>query len=304
MALDLSKLQNVRVTATGWSSACPVCRKNGSDKSGNHLAIKRSGEYHCAVGGGGAHSKAIFQLAGLGGSGEYNGESFEPIKPEIVVEKTWPLDCLNRLVQDHSYWTVKRGVPIEVLAPLKGGVATSGPFSRRYVFPIFNDRGEIHGFTGRAIPEKMEPRWLHNGKVSNWVWGDLAGIREYGRAILVEGVGCRLALDTRGVRGALPIWGLKIHEAVLAFLVSANPRDIVISLNNDPDEKKGPEAAARIKSVLDKLFSKDVTRIELPPRKDFLDNMSEADWTDYLARLNSPQDSSTKDLTVESSKAD
>ena len=305
MALDLSKLECVKITSTGWTARCPECARNGSgDKSGNHLAILRDGRFHCAVGGSSnSHSKAIWRLAGSGQSGEAE-DSPDPVTQPIVVEQTWPLSVLDRLIQENAYWN-DRGIPDRVLTPLRGGVATSAQMKGRWVFPIFDSRGEIHGFTGRAIDKNVEARWRHLGKVSNWVWGDLAGIKEFGRAILVEGVGCRLALDTEGVRGALPIWGLHISQAILGFLVSANPRDIVIALNNDVEKSKGPEAAERIKSVMDKLFGKGVARVLLPPAKDFLDKtMTQEKWDEWKLALDPPkidESESEKVLTSDTS---
>jgi hypothetical protein len=47
--------------------ACPACRENGGDKSGEHLAVFESGAFHCIADNSPAHRKRIWELAGAHG---------------------------------------------------------------------------------------------------------------------------------------------------------------------------------------------------------------------------------------------
>lgn len=276
MSLDLSKLVNLRRNGSGWVAQCPACAAVGNDTKGkNHLGILSDGRFNCIVDNSSDHRSFIFSLVGIGENGQLS--SFQPVEPPVEIERTWPVSLLDRLIKDYSYW-VKRGVSEEVLVPLRGGVAVDGQMRARFVFPIFNGRDEIIGFTGRSLGN-VEPRWRHLGKVSKWVWGDLDEIESTGQAILVEGAGCRLALATHGVPQALPLWGLNISDAVIGALISANPRDIIIATNNE-ESGRGQIAAIKIKRVLDKFFDPGVVRIELPLAKDFLDMSPQqmAEW--------------------------
>lgn len=271
MSLDLSKLVNLRRNGSSWTAQCPVCAANGRDTKGrNHLGILSDGRFNCIVDNSQTHRSAIFNLVGVGQNGE-NPPIFVAAEPPVALDKTWPASVLERLVKDPSYW-VKRGVKAEVLEPLKGGVAVDGQMKARYVFPIFDANGVIVGFTGRSLGN-IQPRWKHIGRVSSWVWGGLDAIQETGQAILVEGAGCRLALDSYDIPQSLVLWGVNLSEALLAKLIELNPHDIVIATNNEVSGI-GLAAAERIKKTLDKFFDDGVVRIGLPSKKDFLE-MSE-----------------------------
>ncbi len=289
MALDINKLTGIKRLGDKIKAQCPACALDGGDRGMEHLVIFRDGAYGCAVDRSVEHSAVIWQLAG---SPEGETTLVAPPEPQIEIERTWPASDLQKLVADHSYWE-KRGVATEIVAPCQGGVALRGQMKDRYVIPIFNDDDEVIGFTGRALRPDMKPKWKHLGKVSSWVWGGLEEIRATRQAILVEGAGCRFALDGRGHRNSLVLWGVHVSGAVLGALIAANPTDIAIATNNDPGRLNpgtgrssfpGQEAAVRAKLILDNFFDPGVVRIVLPEAKDFLDQDA-ANWTAWEARL-------------------
>lgn len=79
ISLDVSRLENVKRHQDGSiRAACPACRANGSDKSGDHLLIQPSGKFGCATNpSDGTHRKEIFALVGIkpAGSTHRNGTS-------------------------------------------------------------------------------------------------------------------------------------------------------------------------------------------------------------------------------------
>lgn len=302
MPLDLSRLANVRPSAEGHQAACPACREqNGGDSKGDHLRVWKSGRWSCVVDQSPEHNRAIWQLAGDGGADGVTLDLSPPHEPQLEIERTWPASSLAGLIADHSYWA-GRGVPEEIMASLRGGVATKGQLANRHVLPVFNDDGLVHGFAGRALRPGMLPKYKHIGKVSSWVWGDLAGIEETGRAILVESPGDRLALDARGVPGALVLWGVNLSQSVLAYLIAANPRDIVIATNNDVKaHAAGQRAAAKIARTLAAFFDPGTVRVVLPGPKDLLDQhwtdgaLNDEAWAEWAARLDPVEPSTEAD---------
>ena len=64
--LDEAKLENVQRLAGGSiRAACPACRLDGGDHTGDHLLIEPSGKFGCAkYPGDGEHRKQIWKLAG------------------------------------------------------------------------------------------------------------------------------------------------------------------------------------------------------------------------------------------------
>lgn len=66
MTLDLNKIANLRPFQDGYRGACPACREDGSDRSGDHLLIRKNGKFGCAVfPGNHEHRQRIKQLVGL-----------------------------------------------------------------------------------------------------------------------------------------------------------------------------------------------------------------------------------------------
>lgn len=270
MSLDQSRLIGLKILSNKRVAQCPACALNGGDKNKNHLVIYPDGKYGCVVDKSEEHSKIIWKLA-AGQSVDYIAPETTSIK-KIEVERTWPINKLESLVRDHSYWN-KRGISDETVAPFRGGVAvTVGQMQGRYVFPMFKNENTIIGFTGRRIDGKSDMKWKHLGKTSLWKWGDINEIKKTKRAILVESIGDALKLMEYGVKDVLCIFGLNLSETVLGLLISLSPNEIIISTNRDNSEKEqGQKAAIRIKKTLDTFFNPSTINIIHPPenRKDW-----------------------------------
>jgi hypothetical protein len=61
--LDLQKLENVRRLEGKITARCPVCKEEGSDRTGNHLVLFDDGKFTCIVDS--AHNRGIFKLVGI-----------------------------------------------------------------------------------------------------------------------------------------------------------------------------------------------------------------------------------------------
>ena len=58
-----------------------------------------------------------------------------------------------------------KGIDSSILKKLKGGLATKGKMYQRFVFPIYNQHKQIHGFSGRDMAtSKDRPKWKHIGR--------------------------------------------------------------------------------------------------------------------------------------------
>lgn len=294
MPLVLEKLVNVRAGAGGAKIArCPACAEMGRDHTGDHLIIYPDGRFGCLVNPQDKeHTRRIWKLAGdgiLDGKNE-KGELVESYRldedPQVDIERVWPTELLDRLIQDHSYWE-SRNIPESVVKPFRGGMATEGMMKGRYVFPIFNSQGEIMGFNGRRIDKNPAMKWKILGPSKKFLWGDLDYIRKERRAILCESMGDTLACLANGARGAICMFGVNLSETVLAFLISAKVREIYIATNNDVKvHHVGQKAAEKIRTTLCKFFSENTIKIHLPPVKDLADEtMTEEKWAEWIAGL-------------------
>lgn len=280
MGLDIAKLYAVKPGPNGTLIAqCPACAKNGRDiKSANHLIIYPNGAYGCAAHqGDNEHTKAIWSLAGDGSinTDQSNQVLTEPIE---TIETFYDESLLDKLVKKHDYF-IGRGITEETLNYFRGGVALSvGKLKNRYVLPLYNEHGKIHGFTGRyiyPIPEDSDiAKWKHIGSRNKFTWPyyfNWKSIIEAKYVILVESPGCVLKLWDCGIKNVLCIFGTVLNSALIKILISLGVT-IIIATNNEPDNNNiGNKAAKAIKKNLEVYFDSDHVQIHLPPKKDFLD---------------------------------
>ena len=165
----------------------------------------------------------------------------------------------------------ERGIPSEIVEPFGGGVGEFGKMARRYVFPIFKDKNTIHGFSGRSLGS-FEPRWKHLGEKSKWIFPLCAEsyIIKKQQVILVEGIGCVLALNDIGVKNVWSLFGLNISSTMMGKLIVLDPKEIIIATNNEKSQI-GNNAAVKLQEKLLNFFNDNRIKIRLPFKKDFLD---------------------------------
>jgi len=68
MNINISQLDNVRITGNKTIARCPACAEIGQDKKGNHLVISEDGKFACVMFQGVSgleHRKRIFRLVGI-----------------------------------------------------------------------------------------------------------------------------------------------------------------------------------------------------------------------------------------------
>lgn len=156
-------------------------------------------------------------------------------------EKTFPDDCLGRLLPDYDFFLHKEkdaSITAATQKAYSAGVATKGSLYNRVVFPIRNKDGKIHGFSGRDITGRSRIKWLHNGKANNWLYPYYTvnecreSIRERGYLILVESIGDSMALYQAGFPNNIVAFTNSISPRLVARLAALNV-DVVVAFNND-----------------------------------------------------------------------
>lgn len=268
--INIEKLERTKKHAGGKiTAACPACRASGKDLKGEHLVIFSSGQFGCVVHSDKEHRMEILKYVGVkkeDGTFEY----VEPIEDEIpYVERVFSRDILKDLVKDYDFYKNK-GINEKILETLYSGVAVKGLLKDRYVFPIFNLKGQIHGFTGRTL-KNANPKWKHVCPKSHWVYPayfNETNLKECNAVILVESIGDMLALMNAGIMNVLVLFGTNLHQSVLSYLIGKNPNKIYISTNNDT-HGVGQESSKKIRNKLANFFSEDKLEIKLPTKKDF-----------------------------------
>ena len=285
--IDINKLTISSQKASIIIAQCPACASLGADLRGkNHLAVFKDGKFGCCVDNTPEHYCLIEKLVGTDSdsTGFYIAKASEPI-PEV--ERLYPEAILGGLVKDYGFYQAK-GISDTLLGELRSGIALKGNMNGRYVFPIYNMAGRIHGFTGRTL-YNSQIKWKHIGVKSNWVYPaffNKKDIKEANSVILVESVGDALALMSAGVRNVIVLFGVNLHSKVLSFLIALNLNKIYISTNNDIKHQVGQIAANKIQTKLSRYFGEDKIAIKLPSKKDF-GEMSEEEIKEWLKDANS-----------------
>lgn len=272
-AYDITKLFCVRTVPGGIQAACPICREEGKDRTGNHLKIFNNGSFHCIVGSEAdpTHNKRIYQLLRNPNADTVQFIEDEPLKASHV-EKTYPEDSLNKLLKNYEYWN-RRGVKSEVLAKLENGVAPyeeKSKLSGRSIFPIRDpDSNLIMGFTGRLTePNSFAPKWKHlfAARRAVYPW-HINGptIKQNKRVVLVESIGDLLGLMSYDINECLCVFGLNLNGRIISTLIAHDIKTVVVSLNRDNDPTKGQAAMEKIYQKLTNFWPEDKIVLRLPP---------------------------------------
>ena len=212
------------------------------------------------------------------------------VKPEVKQRKTLNSKFLNNLIKNNKYWN-DRGISDETLAEFNGGVCESGKMLDRYVFPVYGERNKLIGVSGRDINDDgwtKRPKWKHIGDKSSWVYPaqiNESVLREVRLIILVESVGDMLALWECGIKNTIVTFGLDVSAAILNKLLRLDPKDVIVSFNNDSESNHaGNLAAAKAKKKLLRYFDEDQVKIALPIENDF-GEMSTAQISEWYTSL-------------------
>ena len=206
-------------------------------------------------------------------------------KEKIEMEKIYPELILDNLLPHLDFYSTKL-VSKDTLDFYKCGYATSGQLFRRIVFPIYNQFGQIHGFSGRAVFwEKTSefPKWKHIGKRADWVYpinlkrNNVLEAREevekQRSIIIVESIGDSMALFEHGHKNNVVTFGLGISSKLSAALVAISPDKIIIASNNDSDGETNHGLISACKTFLQLscIFDYSKLEIKLPLKNDFFD---------------------------------
>ncbi len=226
---------------------------------------------------------------------------------KVTMEKVYDDSILEDLFPHYVFYT-KKGISPEVLKALKGGLATKGQMYQRFVFPIYNELNQIHGFSGRDMSNRANaPKWKHIGRKSKWLYPYYVshngtfptqeGIEEACSVIVVESIGDLLNLHEHGFYNVLVSFGLDISPRLLCHLLSLDISKVIISFNNDSNKSHNRGARAAVKNYL-KLFSHfDFGQVDvcLPVKNDF-GEMNKDDFDKWSVKLDKPPSSTLNSI--------
>jgi 5S rRNA maturation endonuclease (ribonuclease M5) len=209
----------------------------------------------------------------INGTKEYYSSCFASIDDQDPFNKTvkyYSSDDILSLKDDHSYWN-GRGIKNDTLKVFQSGVCGSGKMQNRYVFPIFNSRKKIEGFSGRDVSGSSKIKWKHIGKKNDWAYPLVFSykyINDKNEIILVESIGDMLSLWQSGIKNIGITFGTDIGNGLIKAILRLDPKSIIIATNNDANQA-GQKAAKGIKEKLTEFFDENQIKISHPIKNDF-----------------------------------
>ena len=194
--------------------------------------------------------------------------NIEKPEPTLNEPKIFPIEWVENLNPDHSYW-INRGISEEVMKEFKGGIATEKipRMKGRYVLSIWNSQKQLIGLQGRSLNGKL-PKYKILGEKQKFCFPlhlNMKDIKQKSEIILVEGVGCAFSLMEAGIRNCMVLFGISLSNHQLSTILAINPKKIIVSTNSD---NAGQENADKLQRRLWKFFDKRQVEIKLPPLKD------------------------------------
>jgi hypothetical protein len=214
---------------------------------------------------------------------------------KLTYDRFYGKDLLKKLVNNQDYWK-NRGISKETLELFHGGVCKTGIMAGRYVFPIFDEKFRIRGFSGRSTYPNPKIKWKHLGEKSRWEYPLFLSrpeIEKSGYVIVVESIGDMLALWDAGVKQVIVSFGIPdMRKGILYKLIELDAKYVIISLNNDEVGGKlhghGNKGAANFAKNIIKtgLFESNQIKVKLPNANDFGDMTKEGIkiWEQNLKR--------------------
>lgn len=188
----------------------------------------------------------------------------------MQIQKPFPLEVIKNLYPDYTYF-IGRGIREETIKTFRGGVCGEGRLKNRFVFPVFNSKGQIIGLFGRAIDSHVLPKYKILGKKGMFVYPAFVNFKQISEAkevILVESPVCVFKLWDCNIKNTLCLFGTEISNAILNFCIKINAKRIIISTNNE-QSMIGNNASIKMADRLRRYFDHEQVLIHLPLKKDF-----------------------------------
>jgi DNA primase len=129
-------------------------------------------------------------------------------------------------------------------------------FRGRIIFPLFDHRGNVTGFSGRALNDVDMPKYLNTKETAVYHKGSMFfglniakdEIKQKQDAIIVEGEFDAISMYMEGIKNAVAIKGTALTENQVALLARFTPK-VTLCLDQD---NAGFEATRRSLEVLEK----------------------------------------------------
>ena len=193
--------------------ACPVCRKNGRDRSGDNLARYSDGGAYCFCCG-------YFEQ----GSKFIHHFKNEPRNTETI---TIPTDSRHDLPERCREFLEQYGIGE---FDIQRNYIVWSPSYERLIFPIFVN-GNLEAWQGRYFGEEKKSKWFYKGDLNNLFY--TIGNPYAKKLVLVEDIISAIRISHCSDFLAMPIFGSHISQKRLLTIKRFYGMPVIIWLDND-----------------------------------------------------------------------
>lgn len=118
----------------------------------------------------------------------------------------------------------------------------------RLFIPVFNEKQEMVGYSGRAILSEQNPKYLHAKGFAKefYLYGENFVSTDIKRAYLVEGFMDVFSLDRCGAKNVFAFFGAGVGEKQVQKLLRWNISEVVIFPHNDRPNPQGEAPGTRM----------------------------------------------------------
>jgi len=196
--------------------ACPRCRKEGHDRTGDNLARYADGGAYCFNCGYCIHSNGLSTL----------GKATQEVSKALAL----PGDS-SRELPDVAQQYLKKYQLTDHDIKLNGIMWSES--SRRIIFPILIS-GVLEGWIGRAVDPEVLPKVYTRGKLHDihYILGNLAG----NRIVIVEDIISAIRIGGTWEYAAMPLFGSHISTRKM-LVMGRYFKEVVMWLDKDKEKE-------------------------------------------------------------------
>jgi len=169
---------------------------------------------------------------------------------EHHVQEFYEPAILNKLSSPDPY-AKKRGLSVELVKSMGGGIASAGSLHHRFVLPIYNIASNIVGFTGRTLDDNLcVPKWLHaprhlkKGLNLFNIQNAFEAAQKSKTMIVVEGPIDAIKMMMAGYYNVVALLGTSISDGQITLLSRCNVCKVFLAMDNDKAGNKSTFAIA------------------------------------------------------------
>lgn len=226
---------------------CPICRKDGRDRSGNNLGVYSDGSVYC-FSCGYTRNKRLVSIT-----------KEKPIDKIVIL----PEDVTTDLPSEAIDWLDKYN--INLVDRIKHTILWS-PSESRIIFPIFNPNDQLLAWQGRYVGTGNRIKWRSYGNLKDIL--HILSPKDSDTLILVEDIISAIRVSLNSVC-SMPLFGSHVSTQTWLRLRQQGYKHTIVWLDKDKQlesikfAKQGRDLGMDVRSVITEKDPKEYSNEEI-----------------------------------------